>query len=112
MWAASSIARATGRELVERAADRGPLTIGTLVSCGTLANICVHYTAASAALRWCDVVIPRDATSALEPWTPSPRCARQPSVFAGRLTTADCVRVPPSPATEPEQSQYDITRGR
>ena len=34
--------------------------IDTLVICGTVANICVHYTAASAALRWYDVVIPRD----------------------------------------------------
>ena len=35
--------------------------IDTLVICGTVANICVHYTAASAALRWYHVVIPRDA---------------------------------------------------
>ncbi|MDQ3327851.1 MAG: cysteine hydrolase, partial [Chloroflexota bacterium] len=34
----------------------------TLIICGTVANICVHYTAASAALRWYDIVIPRDAT--------------------------------------------------
>jgi len=42
--------------------------IDTLVICGTVANICVHYTAASAALRWYRVVIPRDAVSALEPF--------------------------------------------
>jgi len=35
--------------------------------CGTVANICVHYTAASAALRWYDVVIAEDAVSAVEP---------------------------------------------
>ena len=40
--------------------------VDTLVICGTVANICVHYTAASAALRWYDVIIPRDAVSALE----------------------------------------------
>src|SRR5205807_2007080 len=34
--------------------------IDTLVICGTVANICVHYTAASAALRWYRVVIPRE----------------------------------------------------
>ncbi len=44
--------------------------IQTLVICGTVANICVHYTASSAALRWYDVVIPHDATSALRPLRP------------------------------------------
>ncbi len=44
--------------------------VDTLVICGTVANICVHYTAASAALRWYDVVIPRDAISALDPLRP------------------------------------------
>ena len=42
--------------------------IDTLIICGTVANICVDYTAASAALRWYGVVIPRDAISALEPF--------------------------------------------
>src|ERR671916_2977207 len=37
--------------------------VDTLIICGTVANICVHYTAASAALRWYGVIIPRDATS-------------------------------------------------
>jgi nicotinamidase-related amidase len=40
----------------------------SLVICGTVANIRVHYTAASAALRWYDVVIPKDATSAPDPF--------------------------------------------
>ncbi len=42
--------------------------INNLVICGTVANICVHYTTASAALRWYEVVIPRNATSALDPF--------------------------------------------
>ena len=42
--------------------------VDTVVICGTLANICVHYTAGSAALRWYEVAIPRDAISALEPF--------------------------------------------
>jgi len=50
--------------------------VDTLVICGTIANKGVHYTAASAALRWYDVVIPRDAVSALDPSTSSQRCAR------------------------------------
>ena len=61
--------------------------------CGTLANICVHYTAASAALRWYDVVIPRDAISALDPFDLESSLRQAVFVFAGRVTTAAGVRV-------------------
>jgi nicotinamidase-related amidase len=67
--------------------------ITTLVICGTLANICVHYTAASAALRWYDVVIPRDAVSALEPFSLEFSLHQTVSVLAGRVTTAAGVRI-------------------
>jgi nicotinamidase-related amidase len=62
--------------------------VRTLVICGTLANICVHYTAASAALRWYDVVIPRDAVSALEPFDMAASLRQAAGLFAGRVTTA------------------------
>ena len=60
----------------------------TLVVCGTVANICVHYTAASAALRWYDVVIPRDAISALDPFDLESSLRQTAFVLAGRITTA------------------------
>ena len=60
----------------------------TLVICGTLANICVHYTAASAAVRWYDVVIPRDAISTLDPFDLESSLRQTAFVFAGRITTA------------------------
>jgi nicotinamidase-related amidase len=66
--------------------------VDTLVICGTVANICVHYTAASAALRWFDVVIPRDATSALEPFDMESSLRQTAFLFAGRVTTAAGVR--------------------
>jgi nicotinamidase-related amidase len=66
--------------------------VDTLVICGTLANICVHYTAASAALRWYAVVIPRDAISALEPFDLEASLRQIAFVSGGRLTTADGVR--------------------
>jgi nicotinamidase-related amidase len=65
--------------------------VDTLVICGTLANLGVHYTAASAALRWYAVVIPRDAISALEPFDLETTLRQAAFVFAGRLTTADGV---------------------
>jgi len=60
----------------------------TLVVCGTVANICVHYTAASAALRWHNVVIPRDAISALDPFDLESSLRQIAFVLAGRITTA------------------------
>jgi nicotinamidase-related amidase len=66
--------------------------VDTLVICGTVANICVQQTAASAALRWYDVVIPRDAVSALEPFDLEASLRQTAFVFAGRLTTAGNLR--------------------
>jgi nicotinamidase-related amidase len=67
--------------------------IDTLVICGTLANVSVHYTAASAALRWYAVVIPRDAISALEPFDLESSLRQTAFVFAGRMTTAGGVQI-------------------
>src|SRR5215207_4378489 len=33
--------------------------VDTLILCGTVANICVHYTASSAAHRWFKVILPK-----------------------------------------------------
>lgn len=67
--------------------------VDTLVICGTVANISVQYTAASAALRWYAVVIPCDAISALEPFDLEASLRQTTFVFAGRLTTASAVRM-------------------
>jgi nicotinamidase-related amidase len=69
-------------------------SVDTLVICGTLANIGVEYTAASAALRCYAVVIPHDAISALEPFDLQASLRQAAFVFAGQVTTADGVRVP------------------
>ena len=65
----------------------------TLVICGTVANICVHYTAASAALRWYRVVVPVDAISALTPFDKVSTCHQVASLFTGLLTRARGIRV-------------------
>jgi nicotinamidase-related amidase len=66
--------------------------IETVVIYGTVANVCVHYTAASAALRWYDVVIPRNAVSALEPFDLEASLRPTEFLFAGRVTTAEGLR--------------------
>jgi nicotinamidase-related amidase len=65
----------------------------TLVLCGTVANICVQYTASSAALRSFAVVIPRDALSALETFDLEASFRQTTFVFAGLLTTVAGIRV-------------------
>ena len=67
--------------------------VDTVVICGTVANICVHYTAASAALRWYDVVIPRDAVSALDPFDLEASLRQTTFLFAGTVTTAEAIQV-------------------
>jgi nicotinamidase-related amidase len=67
--------------------------VGTLIICGTIANLSVQYTAASAALRWYLVVIPRNAISALEPFDLEASLRQTAFAFAGRVTTAGGVRI-------------------
>jgi nicotinamidase-related amidase len=69
---------------------------GTLIVCGTVANICVHYTAASAALRWYDVVIPRDATSALDPFDLESSLRQTAFLFNGKITTSGAIQAVPA----------------
>lgn len=66
--------------------------VDTLIICGTVANICVHYTAASAALRWFDVIIPRDATSALDPFDLESSLRQTAFLFSGRITESYGIR--------------------
>jgi nicotinamidase-related amidase len=67
--------------------------VDTLLICGTVANICVHYTAASAALRWYDVVIPKDATSALDPFDLEASLRQTSFLFSGRITTGGAIKL-------------------
>ena len=66
--------------------------VDTLVICGTVANICVHYTAASAALRWYSIVIPMDATSALDPFDLESSLRQAAFLFAGTITRAGGIK--------------------
>lgn len=66
--------------------------VDTLILCGTVANICVHYTAASAALRWYHVIVPRDAVSALHPFDLESSLRQTAFLFAGSVTTVGALR--------------------
>ncbi|KGQ21191.1 nicotinamidase [Thermus filiformis] len=63
-----------------------------VVVTGTVANICVLHTAGSAALRWYQVVLPEDATSALTPFDLAAALRQVTFLYQGKVTTADGVR--------------------
>lgn len=62
--------------------------IHTLIICGTVASICVHYTAASAGLRWYRVIHPVDALSALHPFDMEAALRQASFLFQATLTKA------------------------
>lgn len=65
--------------------------IETLVICGTVANICVHYTAASAALRWYRVVHPVDGLSAMNEFDLEAALRQAGFLFGATLTTVEAI---------------------
>ncbi len=67
--------------------ELGRRGIRTLIICGTVASICVHYTAASAALRWYRVIHPVDALSALTPFDMEAALRQASFLFQATLTT-------------------------
>ncbi len=62
--------------------------IDTLVVVGTVANICVLHTAGSAALRWLQVVVPKDAISALTDFDMEATLRQIHFLYRGIITTA------------------------
>ncbi len=66
--------------------------VETLIICGTVANICVHYTAASAALRWYGVIVPKDATSALDPFDLESSLRQTAFLFNGAITESSAIK--------------------
>jgi nicotinamidase-related amidase len=87
--------------------------VDVLIVCGTVANICVHYTAASAALRWYDVIVPKDATSALVPFDLEASLRQTAFLFAGRITESGRIKaVNPDPnvyRSKVEEAAADIS---
>ena len=63
-----------------------------VVVVGTVANICVLHTAGSAALRWYNVVLPEDGTSALTPFDLESALRQVSFLYQGKITTVDGVR--------------------
>ncbi len=88
--------------------------VDTLILCGTVANICVHYTAASAALRWYGVIIPRDATSALVPFDLESSLRQTAFLFAGTITESANIKAERSDVyrSKVEEAAAEVSRDR
>ena len=65
--------------------------VDTLVITGTVANICVHYTTASAALRGYRVICPVDCVSSLNEFDRHVHLRQTAYLFRGDLTTSEAI---------------------
>jgi nicotinamidase-related amidase len=72
--------------------------VDTLIVCGTVANICVHYTASSAAMRWFNVVVPRDCISSFNDFDMETSLS-QTATLLGEVTDSENITIG-TPETE------------
>jgi nicotinamidase-related amidase len=66
--------------------------VDTLVICGTVANICVHYTASSAAMRWFNVIVPKDCISSFNDFDMEASLSQTASLL-GEVTGSENIRI-------------------
>lgn len=67
--------------------------VETLICTGTVANICVLYTASGAATRWYDVILPVDTISALDPFDIQVAIRQIAFPFQGTITRSENIEV-------------------
>ena len=66
--------------------------VDTLIICGTVANICVHYTASSAAMRWFNVIVPRDCISSFNDFDMEASLSQTASLL-GEVTSSGDIEI-------------------
>jgi nicotinamidase-related amidase len=66
--------------------------VDTLIICGTVANICVHYTASSAAMRWFNVIVPKDCISSFNEFDMEASLS-QTATLLGEVTSSGDIEV-------------------
>jgi len=72
--------------------------VNTMIICGTVANICVHYTASSAAMRWFNVIVPKDCISSFNDFDMEASLS-QTATLLGEVTKGENIRIG-TPETE------------
>jgi nicotinamidase-related amidase len=78
--------------------------VDTLIICGTVANICVHYTAASAAMRWFNVIVPRDCISSFNDFDMETSLSQTASLL-GEVTSSERISI-----GEPETEEVYLSK--
>ena len=78
--------------------------VDTLIICGTVANICVHYTASSAAMRWFNVIVPRDCISSFNDFDMEASLS-QTATLLGEVTSSENIRI-----GEPETEEFYMSK--
>ena len=66
--------------------------VDTLIICGTVANICVFYTAAGAAMRWFNVIVPKDCISSFNEFDMEASLS-QTATLLGEVTNSENIRI-------------------
>lgn len=66
--------------------------VDTLIICGTVANICVHYTASSAAMRWFNVIVPGDCISSFNDFDMEASLS-QTATLLGEVTSSGDIEI-------------------
>lgn len=66
--------------------------VKNVIMTGTVANICVLHTAGSAALRWYNVVMPKDGISAITDFDYYSTLRQVDFLYKGKITTADGIK--------------------
>ncbi|BDC18031.1 isochorismatase family cysteine hydrolase [Acidianus sp. HS-5] len=67
--------------------------IKNLVITGTVANICVLHTAGSAALRWYNVIMPKDGVSAITDFDYYATLRQVDFLYKGKITTSTGIKL-------------------
>jgi nicotinamidase-related amidase len=66
--------------------------VDTLIICGTVANICVHYTASSAAMRWFNVIVAKDCISSFNDFDMEASLS-QTATLLGEVTSSENIQI-------------------
>ncbi len=85
--------------------------VDTLIICGTVANICVHYTASSAAMRWFNVIVPRDCISSFNDFDMEASLS-QTATLLGEVADSENIRIGTPEAEEVYRSKLEEAAAR
>jgi nicotinamidase-related amidase len=85
--------------------------VDTLIICGTVANICVHYTASSAAMRWFNVIVPRDCISSFNDFDMEASLSQTASLL-GEVTSRRSIEIGEPEAAESYRRKLEEAAAR